>query len=195
MDWLIQGEIGELRAIDSSICFAFDKGDEHRTFNKALAGGALLDLGIYSVNLSQWFAKANPVNIGAMAKIGHTGVDNILMTNMRYTNGVMAQFTTAMEAHSSNYLLLQGSKGTIELQQMFWAGHKVTLTNDDKTICMDLPHAVNGFEYQIQEVQRCIKNNETYSNVMPITDTLANMQVMDEIRRQIELDYGELEHS
>ncbi|WP_416307734.1 Gfo/Idh/MocA family protein [Neptunicella sp. SCSIO 80796] len=188
--WLQAGEIGTLQAINSSICFAFNKGDEHRAVNKNLAGGALLDLGVYSVALSQWMMDANPMDIQAMAKIGTTGVDNTLLANLRYPNDRLGQFVTSVEAKSANNMLLHGSKGTIEICDMFWAGHVVKLVTEDKKLTLELPHAVNGFEYQIREVEQCIKAGKQQSATMPLSDTLANMHVMDAIRQQIGLDYG-----
>ncbi|WP_438864273.1 Gfo/Idh/MocA family protein [Neptunicella sp.] len=187
--WLQDGEIGTLQAINSSICFAF-KGDTNRWKNKNLAGGALLDLGVYSVALSQWMMDANPLDIQAMARIGTTGVDNILTANLRYPDDRLGQFITSVEARSANNMLLHGRAGTIEICDMFWAGHVVKLTNEDKKVTLELPHEVNGFEYQIREVEQCIAAGKLQSSIMPLSDTLANMHVMDSIRQQIGLDYG-----
>ncbi|MDN4502346.1 Gfo/Idh/MocA family oxidoreductase [Alteromonadaceae bacterium BrNp21-10] len=194
--WLDAGEIGELQSVQSSIGFAFDRGPEHRAVNKALAGGALLDLGVYSVAMSQWFLQDNPVELQSMAHIGDTDIDSQLLVNMRYSNQRFAQFTTAVDTKCGNHMILHGSKGDIEIANMFWAGETVQLNIGDKSIRKTLPKQVNGFEYQIREVHQCLQQGKRQSDVMPLADTLANMHTMDSIRQQIGLHYGdEMENS
>ena len=54
---------------------------------------------------------------------------------------------------------------------------------------MHLPHRINGFEYQIEEAQRCIKAGKLESPLMPLSATIDNLRVLDEVRKQIGVTY------
>lgn len=189
MSWLQEGQIGDLQAITSTIGFAFPYPVSHRAFNPELAGGALLDLGVYSVSLSQWFSGSRVKHIQAMAEQGETPVDYLLSANLGYDNGKLAQFVTSVNTQCANQMTLHGSQGQIVIGRMFWAGEAVCLHQGDDVIKRTASHQINGFEYQIREVSRCIEAGQHQSQIMPLADTLHNLQTMDAIREQIGLRY------
>ena len=82
-EWLADGEIGELRQIRADFGFNAAFNPEGRMFNKALAGGALLDAGIYPVSFASMIA-GSPVAVEAIADIGSTGVDEQSFYLLRY---------------------------------------------------------------------------------------------------------------
>ena len=188
--WLDEGRIGELQYICSDIGFAFGDREGHRLHNPALGGGALLDLGVYSITLSQCLMQEHPSEINAMSHFGNLQVDENTLVNMRYPSGRFAQFTCTIAAQASNSMTLMGSKGRIVLPYMFWNGNKASLQQEgvqDEVI--EFAHRVNGFEYQIEEAMNMIEKNQVCSDFMPHGDSLAVMQTMDEIRRQIGLKF------
>ena len=87
-------------------------------------------------------------------------------------------------------MTLMGSKGRIVLPYMFWNGNKAVLQHEgEQDEVIEFAHRVNGFEYQIEEAMNMIEKNQVCSDYMPHGDSLAVMQTMDEIRRQIGLKF------
>lgn len=188
---IIQADtIGDIKYINSNIGFAFDKA-KVRMFDPKLAGGALLDLGVYSIALSQYFLDENPHEIQAMGEVSALGVDENTLVNMLYASGRFSQFSCSATAQSSNQMHIMGTKGFIILKACFWDTLQAELYIDNVlTETINIPHKVNGFEYQIDESIRCIERGQYSSALMTQQDSLANMQIMDEIRRQIGLQYS-----
>ena len=189
--WLADKRIGEVQSIQSSIGIAFEHGPEHRINNKALAGGAMLDLGVYALSLSQFMLGQSHTAIQALGKLSADGVDESVMATVQYSGGQLAQFATSIVSQQQNALHIYGSEGTITLEPRFWSGSQVSLQRGDDIQTLTLPWAHNGFEYQIEDMARCIRAGKRQSDVVPHRDTLAVLTQMDEIRRQIGLYYGD----
>jgi predicted dehydrogenase len=188
--WLKQGEIGTLHYIQSDIGFAFGDQPEHRLNNPLLAGGALLDLGVYSISLSQFLLDQVPDKIQALSHLSGSGIDEQTQVNMHYPNGQLSQFSCSIQANCSNSMTLVGERGRIHLPEHFWVGQEAQLWRGGKLLeTAKFPHAVNGFEYQIEESMRCVLAGEVCSEFMPHQASLAVMQIMDEVRKQIGLKY------
>ncbi|MCV5736801.1 hypothetical protein OFN56_33370, partial [Escherichia coli] len=78
----------------------------------------------------------------------------------------------------------------------FWAGSKAVLcVAGEKEEVVERPFRATGFEYQIEEVMSCIAQGKLQSDVMSWQDTINTMKTMDEIRRQIGLEYPFLHHT
>lgn len=188
-NWLDHGMIGEVIALQASFCFRARQDEQDRWLNPNLAGGTLLDLGIYPISAFQWVTKQNPVNVHALGTLGDTGVDISLSVNMQYPDGVLAHFVTSFEFNMKNDLLISGSDGSIHVHGMFGGATSATLDANGMETTVTEPHRSGGFEYETEEAMRCIRQGELESPLIPHADTLANMQVMDDIRAQIGLVY------
>ena len=190
--WLQEGKIGKLHYIQSDIGFAFSDDPQHRINNRDLAGGGLLDLGIYSISISQFLLEQTPDSIQAISHLRENGIDEHTQVNMHFPGGQLSQFSCAIKAQSSNSMTLVGDKGRIHLPQYFWVGEQVQLWQDSQLVeTLDFPHKANGFEYQIEESMACVAQGKLCSDWMPHQDSMAVMRVMDEVRRQIDLRYSD----
>jgi predicted dehydrogenase len=188
--WLDGGAIGEIQLISSTFCFQADRDPSDRKFNHELAGGALLDLGVYNISLSQWATGEDPSGVNALARIGPTGVDELTAVTLIYPQDVVSQFTCSFLVDGINDLLIYGTRGHIRVQAKFWEPTRAMSVSDGKETSAALPFRRNGFEYQIEEAMACIRGGRRESEVMPLASTLATMEVMDEIRRRIGLRYS-----
>jgi dihydrodiol dehydrogenase / D-xylose 1-dehydrogenase (NADP) len=189
-DWLADGAIGELRQIRANFGFDAPFDPEGRMFNKALAGGALLDAGIYPISLANMIA-GSPVAIEAIAAIGSTGVDEQSFYLFRYENGVIASLSASVRAKIDIVAEIIGSEGKIVVPR-FLAASTAELHSfkDGKTIEKDFPYPDGqGFEYEIREVVDCMRQGKLESEVMPLDETLAIMRTMDAIREKLGLVY------
>lgn len=190
--WIEAGKIGTLHYIQSDIGFAFGDQAEHRLNNPLLAGGALLDLGVYSISLSLFLLDQVPDKIQAMSHLSASGIDEQTQVNMHFPKGQLSQFSCSIKAKCTNSMTLVGELGRIHLPEHFWVGEEAQLWLDGKLLeTAKFPHAVNGFEYQIEESMRCVLAGQVCSEFMPHQASLAVMQVMDEVRKQIGLTYAD----
>lgn len=184
------GEIGDIKFIQSNFCFGhLPRGKKERWLNPELAGGAILDLGIYNVSISQFLIGKNPIKITADGYIGNTGVDESTTVILRYDEDVISTFHVSINVTSSNIMEIFGTKGKITIHETFNDTTAATISKGGKDEKISIPFMGNGFEYQAIEMQRCIEEGLIESPNMNHADTLDNLRVMDEIRNQIGLKY------
>lgn len=188
--WLREGAVGELRAMQSSFCFASVYDPQHRQWNPALAGGALWDIGIYNLAVTRWVLQQmndgvcpEPVSMDVEAKLAPTGVDAAVNVTLHFPDGVTSQFRCGFDAASINAFEVLGSKAALRFVQDFWQAEAVELvTRKSPAQRVDTPFAVNGFEGEIAEAQACIRAGLLESPRMPHAETLALLGWMDAIR-------------
>ncbi|MEP1445396.1 MAG: Gfo/Idh/MocA family oxidoreductase [Paraglaciecola sp.] len=187
---LDEGIIGEVQYIQSEIGFAFQRRDKARMIKAELAGGALLDLGVYSITVSQFLLQEHPDNVTAMGQLTEQQVDGHVFANMRYPSGRFAQFTCSMLAQSSNTMRIVGSEGYVNLPSCFWDTDKAEIFKDNQLLqTIDIPHSVNGFEYQIEASMDSIQKGLFCSDVMSHADSVGVLRVMDDIRKQLGVQF------
>ncbi|CAM3048118.1 Gfo/Idh/MocA family protein [Vibrio mytili] len=194
-NWLGEKHIGDLRLLSSSFGFNVPRDENDRLLNNDLAGGALLDMGIYNLTMSQFVLQREPSVIVANGMIGETNVDERTSVILDY-DGIGSQFTVSLNTTLDNSFTIYGSNGYIKIESMFWAGSKAVLcVAGEKEEVVERPFRATGFEYQIEEVMSCIAQGKLQSDVMSWQDTINTMKTMDEIRRQIGLEYPFLHHT
>ncbi len=198
--WLQSGAIGEVRAVQSSFCFSTEYDPRSRLFDPALAGGSLLDIGIYNLALSRWALQhcpgakgrecPEPLHIQADAVLAPTGVDQRVIGTLIFPHGVSAQFVCGFDTTADNSLRILGAHGAIVLEHDFWQATSATLhTKDQPAQTQQAPYQINGFEGEIEEVMRCVRAGLAESPRMPHTETLALVRWMDAIRAQVGVRY------
>jgi predicted dehydrogenase len=195
-DWLGRGVIGRVRAIQSSFCFSVPYDPDSRLFSAALAGGSLLDIGIYNVAMTRWVLESalgacpEPLLLSVEGVLAPTGVDQRVAATIVFPDGVSAQFLCAFDCIADNSLRIFGEAGCISVPQRFWEATQAVLSPlDGAPQTVDAPFRCNGFEYEIEEVIRCVRSGWTESPRMPHSETLANLAALDEFRRQLGVRY------
>jgi predicted dehydrogenase len=194
--WLRDEAIGELRAIHSSFCFHAPFEPTGRLYNPVLAGGALLDIGIYNLAVTRWVLQTalgacpEPLAIEATGVLAPTGVDQRVTAKLHFRGGLNSEFSCGLDGNAENALTISGEGGLIKLPTCFWQATEARLHQaGEPEQTLPAPFRVNGFEYEIEEAQRCIRAGLVESPRMTHEDTLATLQWMDEIRRQVGVRY------
>lgn len=125
---LRDGKIGEVRMIKSSFGFAFPVFlPQHRLFDPALGGGAILDVGGYPMSMARLIAgyqaetPLEPVDLQAVIRRGPTGVDEIASALVTFPNGIIADLSCSIALWQDNVLRIFGTDGYLEVDE-FWFG-------------------------------------------------------------------------
>ncbi|MHA2289362.1 MAG: Gfo/Idh/MocA family protein, partial [Promethearchaeota archaeon] len=87
--------LGEIRHFKGDFCVKMPYGNEHRVFNPKLAGGALLDIGVYPISFSSMIMKQSPQKITSSAILGETGVDIFSSYFFSYKSGATSMMTSS----------------------------------------------------------------------------------------------------
>ena len=187
------GEIGE--PVSTSADFGFACAglpDTHRVLDLALAGGGLLDVGIYPLSFAA-FVLGPPVAAQAAAEIGPTGVDVHTVFNMRHAGGQWSQGMSSLRATTPCRATVLGTRGRIDVEPPFYAAQRLRVVRgvaDDSPVeVIDLPWRGNRYVSQVEEVQRCLRAGLAESPAMPLDESIALVGWMDAMRAQIGLRY------
>ena len=187
---LAEKAIGDVMLVQSDFGFRTGTIDaDKRAYNLDLAGGALLDVGIYPIQLASMVYGKQPTDIVSQVTIGSTGVDELSVTVFKYDEYEMATITTAIRMNTPHETRIMGSKGMILIPD-WWHPTEMTVKiqgEDPQTYTYALDG--NGYNYEAEEVGRCIREGLTESDVMPLDETLAIVDTMDRIREQWGLRY------
>jgi predicted dehydrogenase len=194
--WLQAGAIGAVQGIQSTFCFSVPFDAHSRLFDPALAGGTLLDIGIYNLAMTRWVleimhgACPQPLSLQASGVLAATGVDQRVAASLCFPGGVVSQFVCAFDSVADNSLRVLGSQGCISVPAPFWGATEAQLQRPDEDLVrVAAPHAINGFEGEIAETVRCVRAGLFESPQMPHSETLALLGWTDELRRQLGVRY------
>jgi len=191
---LKEGIVGEVRLIDISFGGFVPPQYEKRLITPELAGGVTLDMGIYPISVACYLLGELPVEIKSMAKFSKTGVDELAAYQFRFPSGAFATIKTSFNLKTEKKALVYGSEGYLEMPD-FPVGESFTLyrhdgTNDVlETRQFEESNGPNGFEYQVTEAVRCIREGIFESEIIPLDETVAIMEVMDRMRAEWEFKY------
>jgi predicted dehydrogenase len=183
------GEIGEPRMVQADFGFRAGVNPEGRLFNPALGGGALLDVGIYSLSMASMVFGPAPAEVHSTAQIGETGVDEQSAFLLKYPGGELAVLSCAVRTGTAVEARIFGTEGSITLHSPFFKCGALTVKRGGDEEFVDLPLAGNGYNYEAEEVGRCLRDGLKQSDVMPLSESLALMELMDSIRAQWGLTY------
>ncbi len=186
-EMLERKEIGKVMALEADFCYRETPESCAMLFDNSLAGGGLLDVGIYPLNLSAYLLGNNPKELNATA---HTdgGVDIHTQMTLMYDDGVISSLSCAIGVEKPATAYIYGTDGYIMLPMFYGASEIVLVKNGDEKH-IDMPFMGNGFEEEIIEVCDCIRQGKNESSIMPHSESLAILSQMDDIRRQIGIKY------
>jgi predicted dehydrogenase len=178
--WIDAGRIGTLRRLEADFSFRCGWNPESRLLNPALAGGGLLDVGIYVLALAQWAFGSLPDPAASSAAIGETGVDEQAAMIFQWPDGAQAVLTCGVRTSGTAHARLAGTDGSIDIPSFFDA-QEVILHADGKEERIRTPHLKNGFEYEILEAMACIRGGRLESPVLPWRESLRLAEVLSRL--------------
>ncbi|MEO8829691.1 Gfo/Idh/MocA family oxidoreductase [Lapillicoccus sp.] len=186
------GALGEIVTLTADHGQALDLPVEHRLKDPNLAGGALLDLGVYPVAFSV-DVLGPPTEVHAVGRLTETGVDGHASLVMGYAEPkVTALVDTTLWAKTPTTAVVSGTEGSIEIDGDFYGANAIRLRRADRarTVVAEFDGRVeNGFQFEVAEMARCVAEGRHESPRMTWDDSRAVMAVLDEARRQVGVVY------
>ena len=182
------GEIGDVMGVSADFCYSIEIGEDPKLFENSLSGGSLLDVGVYALHIADMFIKANLKQITAVSNI-QNGVDYHTQMLLKYDNGSIADLSSAIKLEKPFSCYVYGTKGYIYLPNFYRADRFTVCLNGGEKREEVYLYGDNGFEFEIEEVCRCVRDNKTQSDILPLSKTIEIIEQMDEIRNQIGLKY------
>lgn len=183
------GDLGEVNYVNADFTFKRNDPINSRMLNPELAGGSLLDMGVYPVFLA-YSVLGYPTEIKSIGTLHINGVDLQTATILNFKNGV-ASLMSGFTSQSCMQAQICGTEGTIILHPTWHETQGYTFMNAqtrEKEVFNRPTHGM-GFTGEIAECYRCIHNDENQSDKWPLSSSLNMLKITDEIRRQVGVVY------
>lgn len=184
--WLEKGLIGEPRLLSADFGFRSGWTPEGRLLNRDLAGGALLDVGTYTVSLAHMVFGRKPDTLQALGHLGETGVDEQTAITLRYDGGALARLFCAVRTSTPHEARIEGTEGSIAIPA-FWHATKATLSRAGQEPVEATGEV--GYHFEAQAVAEAVRAGRLESAIRPWAESLAIAEVLDAARAQIGLVY------
>lgn len=178
---LASGIIGRPNTLTANLSYPISQVP--RIQRPELAGGALLDIGVYGLNFALMHFGEDIVKVGSAVQLTDTGVDGMETITLFYRDGRMAVLTHSIYARSDRKGIIHGDRGYLIVENINNPQSVEVFDTDDRLLAhYDVPAQINGYEYQFEEAARAIAAGKTQADSMPMEDTLHVMELMDHLR-------------
>ena len=187
---LADGVIGQPRSLVADHTQLLSDDPEHRMNNLELGGGALLDLGVYPVSFAS-SVFGTPTTIQATAALRDTGADMQVATLFGYAGGQVANTLSASNTVGPNRAAIVGTDGWIEFERVWYTATTFRVFGTDGEVVETYRSEVDGrgMHFQAWELERLASEGRLSGDIMPLAETVAIMETLDEVRRQIGVRY------
>lgn len=184
------GTLGEVVLVTAEHCQLLWPGGPQRLSDPALAGGSLLDLGVYVVAFAD-LVLGGLSQVRASGALIPEGMDATAVIEAEGVGGGRAVLTSSMAAAASCSASVLGTRARVELEGRFYQPTRMRLIASDGTLLDSYTpeHQHHGFRYEIAEMARCVASGERETSPMPHAVTRRVMGVLDECRAQLGVRY------
>lgn len=183
-EWYASGALGDIEAVHST--FYTKAASNHRLYNAAIAGGALLDLTVYPIVHASMALGYKPSLITSQAII-KDGVDETESIHLSYPSGAFATIAGGLAPERVMQLYVQGTDARVHINDRSFIEieHIELLDRDNRIIDkLDSPFIANGYEFEAMEAMDCIRRGDLESKKIPLSETISVLKITDECRRQ-----------
>jgi predicted dehydrogenase len=184
------GVLGEIRAVSADHTQRITSDPAHRLNDLALGGGALLDLGIYPVSFA-WDVLGAPLSVVATARLSETGADTEVATIMAHESGALSTTLSASRAAGPNTAAIIGTDARIDIARVWYTPTSFRVVSHDGTVLEDFVSDIagRGMQYQALAAERYLSEGRRDSDVLPIDESVAIMETLDEVRELVGVRY------
>lgn len=187
-DILASGVLGNVTSLTANLGYILPHVE--RMQNPALAGGALLDLGVYPINFALMAFHGRVKDVTSAALMSPRGVDWMNSITLTFEDGKMAVLHSDMLAQTDRQGVISGDKGYLEVQNINNCEEIRVFDLERKLVSRyEVPEQINGYEYEVLSCIRAIEEGKTECEEMPHSEILRVMELLDQIRGQWGMTY------
>lgn len=183
-----RGLIGKPRVLTATLCYMME--NKERILKPELCGGALLDLGVYTLNFARMYFGSDIVKSVSNCILGPTGVDMQESISLTYADGKMANLQSGALCLNDRQGIISGTEGYIRVDNVNCPTqvdvYQNYVLNGTYRSAREM---ITGYEYQVIESKRCIEEGLLESPMMPHAETISIMKQMDELRKEWGVKY------
>lgn len=185
------GELGELRLIQMNFGSYKEYDMKNRFFNRNLAGGAMLDIGVYALSFVRWFMSSCPEEVVSQVKYAETGVDEQASILLKNKEEEMATVILSLHAKQPKRGTISFDRGYVELYE-YPRGQEaqITYTKDGHVEKICAGNTLEALYYEVEDMERVVRGEQ---DEMHLDYTKDVMRIMTTIRKQWGMTYPEEE--
>jgi len=185
---LASGIIGKVCTLTANLSYTIS--GNYRIVAPELAGGALLDVGVYGINFALMHFGEEIERMESSVQMTDTGVDGMESITLYFKDGRMAVLTHGIYGRSDRKGIFYGNEGYMVVENINNPQSISVYDQGDNLVkFIAVPEQITGYEYQFEEAARCIAAGKIESESMPLADSVTVMEVMDRLRAQWGLVY------
>ena len=177
------GRIGTPRLLTATL--GYSMGDKPRIMRADLCGGALLDLGVYTLNFVRMFFPAAIVSMESQCVKSQSGMDITNAITLVLEDGMLCNLQSSAACVGDNIGVIAGTEGNLIIDNIN-NPQKITVNGPDRTYVetIHVPQQITGYEYEFLACRKALIEGLTEPNEMPHVETLYIMQLMDTLRQK-----------
>ncbi len=179
---LYEGVIGEVKKVNTSFSFVFDKPGDYRN-NKDMGGGSFFDVGCYAVNMAGLIFKELPQKISAF-KTEENGIDMALTALLQYPSGAIATVSGGFDAQSFQVTEINGTKGSLLLRDSFLGPASPILCMKDGVITEYAVEENDSYQSQVEAFSDAAMNGEDAP--FNLLESIRNLTLINQIMEAAE---------
>lgn len=182
-DVLSRGLIGRPMFLSANLSYELEH--VQRLWDPALAGGSLLDLGVYPINFASIFFGTNIAKVSSFCTYTETGVDRQETITIQYTDGRVASLTASHCCVGDRKGIIQGTDGFMVIENINnYESFTVYNRDGKKILYKKAPKQITGYEYEVTACMQALKKGALECPQMPHKETIRIMEFMDGLRRE-----------
>lgn len=182
------GIIGNISTLTANLSYPITH--KERIMRPELAGGALLDVGVYGLNFALMHFGTDIERIESTVRMTDTGVDGMESITIFFRGGRMAVLTHGIYGRSDRKGIFYGDKGYIIVENINNPQSISVYDKEDRLLQRtDVPEQISGYEYEVLECIEAVRAGKKESFSMPLEESVRVMKIMDELRGQWGLVY------
>lgn len=183
------GALGRVNMITVNFGSFKEYDMNNRFFNRDLAGGAMLDIGVYALSLIRWFMKPDPESMLTDVRFAPTGVDEQATMLLSNENGQMAAMALSLHSKQPKRAMISCEKGYIEITEYPRACEaRITDAVSGEVKTLSAGDQADALKYELEDFEAAIKNNE---NSLYLDYTIDVMELMTKARYKWDMTYPE----
>lgn len=188
---LAEGAIGTVRSVQADLGVMRTFNPTDRVFAHELGGGAILDLGVYTVSFAQ-MVLGNPTSVSALGSLEPSGVDADATILLGFDEGRTATLMCSLHSPMPGHARIFGTTGWIDILPRFHHPNSFVLhRHGHEPEQFSLPALGSGYSHELIEVTEAIKAGRTESAIMSLADTLTVQRVLEDVLTQLGIRFDE----